>query len=199
MAYTVSTFCSTNYMYSRLHRAERFKTSLQLLNVPYGSLYAALDAAKCADYVLFILSPSTEVNSWGDTLLRTLQAQGLPTVVAACAPSGPTDTKSRAGILKSLLSFMRYFVPDHTRVLDLAADADRLIAARALCEGRPRDVKWRESRPYVLVEDSQYSAEEGVLSLTGVVRGAALSANRLVHLPDVGDHQISKVDVHSFQ
>jgi pre-rRNA-processing protein TSR1 len=177
-------------------RADRFKTSLQFISTPYGSLYSALDAAKCADYVLFVLSPIVEVTPWGDTLLRALQAQGLPEVVAACDASGTADAKSRQSILKSLLSFVRYFVPEHARVLDLAAHADRLIAARSLCEGKPADVKWREGRPWVLAESASWEA--GEFRMTGVVRGAMLSANRLVHLPDLGDFQISKVSPSPF-
>jgi pre-rRNA-processing protein TSR1 len=186
--------CRFELLFSRsIYRAERFKTSLQFVNVPYGSLYAALDTAKCADYVVFVLSPTVEVSPWGDTLLRALQAQGMPEVVAACDPSGPTDAKTRQGILKSLLSFVRYFVPEHARVLDLAAGSDRLVAARALCEGKPTEVKWREGRPWVLAESASW--EDGELRMTGVVRGAMLSANRLVHLPDLGDFQISKVTI----
>jgi pre-rRNA-processing protein TSR1 len=139
-----------------------------------------------------VLSPTVEVEPWGDTLLRALQGQGLPTVVASCAPGGPQEPKARAGVLRSLLSFVQYFVPGHPRVLDLAARADALSAARALCEGRPADARWREGRPRILVEEARWEA--GSLALTGVVRGAALSADRLVHLPDHGDFQISKVD-----
>jgi pre-rRNA-processing protein TSR1 len=115
----------------------------------------------------------------------------MPEVVAACTPSGPSDAKTRQSVLKSLLSFMQYFVPEHNRVLDLAASSDRLVAARALCEGKPVDVKWREGRPWILSEDTRW--ENGELKMTGVVRGAALSANRLVHLPELGDFQVSKV------
>jgi pre-rRNA-processing protein TSR1 len=162
------------------------------VHLPYGAFYAALDAAKAADYVLLVLSPDVEVSAWGDTLLRALQAQGLPTVVAACAAAGPADAKARAGVLKSLLSFVQYFVPDHARVLDLAAHADALGAARALCEGRPAEPKWRDARARVLVEEARWDAAAGQLALTGVVRGGPLSADRLVHLPDHGDYQIAK-------
>ncbi|KDQ55730.1 hypothetical protein JAAARDRAFT_37154 [Jaapia argillacea MUCL 33604] len=172
-------------------RADRFKTSLQFINVPYKQMYAAMDACKAADYVLFVLSPTVEVNTWGDTLLRILQAQGLPEVVSVVSPSSDIPQKERAGILKSLLSFMQYFVPSLPRVFDLHASADRLNALRALCEGKPTDVKWREGRTWVLSEKAEW--EEGVLCVTGVVRGAALSPNRLMHLPNFGDFQISKI------
>lgn len=165
------------------------------MNLPYKDLYATLDACKAADYVVFVLSSSVEVDTWGDTLLRALQAQGLPDVVSVVSPSPSTsiDVKARAGVLKSLLSFMQYFVPAQTRIFDLHADADRLNAVRAISEGTPADVRWREGRPWIVGENVEWN--EGVLSVTGVVRGARLSANRLVHLPNYGDFQVSKVSI----
>lgn len=74
---------------------------------------------------------------------------------------------------------------------DLHASSDRLNAVRALCEGKPEDVKYREGRATVLAESVDWV--DGTLNVTGVVRGAPLSANRLVHLPDYGDFQVSKV------
>ncbi|KAJ7497776.1 ribosome biogenesis protein tsr1 [Mycena latifolia] len=172
-------------------RADRFKTSLQFLSVPYKSMYAALDACKAADYVVFVLSSTVEVDPWGDTLLRTLQAQGLPEVVTVLAPNDALDPKARPAVLKSLLSFIQYFVPSQARVFDLHAPADRLNALRALAEGKPADVRWRDGRAWLLGESVEW--EDGTLKVTGVARGAVLSANRLVHLPNYGDFQISKI------
>ncbi|KAL0956841.1 hypothetical protein HGRIS_002954 [Hohenbuehelia grisea] len=172
-------------------RADRFKTSLQFLTLPYKTMYTTLDACKAADYVLFLLSPTVEVDTWGDTLLRTLQAQGLPDVVTAVAADASIDAKARPGIHKSLLSFIQYFVPSQSRVYDLHSASDRLNALRAVAEGKPADVRWREGRAWVVGEQVEW--EEDVLKLTGVVRGASLSANRLVHIPNYGDFQISKI------
>ncbi|KAF7357807.1 Bms1-type G domain-containing protein [Mycena venus] len=172
-------------------KAERFKTSLQFLSVPYKHVYAALDACKVADYVVFVLSSTVEVDTWGDTLLRTLQAQGLPEVVTVLAPTDDLDAKARTGVLKSLLSFIQYFVPSQARVFDMHTAADRLNALRALAEGKPADVRWREGRAWVLGESAEW--EDGTLKVTGVVRGAPLSANRLIHIPNYGDFQISKI------
>jgi pre-rRNA-processing protein TSR1 len=172
-------------------RAERFKTSLQFLNVPYNSMYLALDACKVADYVVFALSPVVEVDNWGDVLLRTLQAQGLPDVVTVVSPNDSLDSKARPAIIKSLLSFVQYFVPTQTRVFDLYTGSDRLNALRALSEGKPAEVRWREDRAWLVGEHVEW--DDGVLRVTGFVRGAPLSANRLVHLPNYGDFQICKV------
>uniref|UniRef100_A0A8H7Y4G9 Ribosome biogenesis protein tsr1 n=1 Tax=Psilocybe cubensis TaxID=181762 RepID=A0A8H7Y4G9_PSICU len=172
-------------------KAERFRTSLQFRTVPYRNFYSALDACKVADYVVFVLSSSVEVDPWGDTLLRTLQAQGLPEVVSVISPDASIDVKSRTGILKSLLSFVQYFVPTQTRVFDLHASSDRLNALRSLSEGKPSDVRWKEGRTWILGETTEW--EDGTLKLTGVARGSPLSANRLVHIPNFGDFQVSKI------
>ncbi|KAI0829822.1 ribosome biogenesis protein tsr1 [Trametes gibbosa] len=172
-------------------RADRFKTSAQFIPLPYKQIYTALDACKTADYVVFVLSPNVEVEQWGDTLLRILQAQGLPEVITVVASDEPMDPKERTGILKSLLSFIQYFVPSQSRVYDAHHGSDILNAVRAICEGKPSDVKWREGRSWVLGEEVDWA--DGVLSVTGVVRGAHLSVNRLVHLPNYGDFQIAKI------
>lgn len=132
-----------------------------------------------------------EVGPWGDTLLRALQAQGLPDVLSVLSPDVSIDPKTRTSILKSLSSFMNYFVPTQTRVYDIHTPADRLNALRALCEGKPGEVRWRENRPWVVGEKVEWN--NGVLGVTGFLRGAQLSADRLVHIPEYGDFQISKV------
>ncbi|EJF65420.1 ribosome biogenesis protein tsr1 [Dichomitus squalens LYAD-421 SS1] len=172
-------------------RADRFKTSLQFIPLPYRQLYAILDACKVADYVIFVLSPDVEVDKWGDTLLRTLQAQGLPEVVTVVSSNQPMDPKEKSGIMKSLLSFIQYFVPSQSRVFDMHHGADTLNTVRALCEGKPSDVKWRDGRSYILGEKVDWV--DGALSVIGVVRGAHLSANRLIHIPNYGDFQIDKI------
>lgn len=187
-------FPSFQALYDQEFRADRFKTSFQFRTVPYGDFYTALDACKVADYVVFVLSTIVEVNTWGDTLLRTLQAQGLPDVVSVVAPNPALDLKSRSAIHKSLLSFIQYFVPTQTRVYDLHTPSDCLSATRALSEGKPVDVRWREGRSWILGESAEWSDLDRTLKITGVVRGAPLSVNRLVHIPNFGDYQISKVD-----
>ncbi|KIK93234.1 hypothetical protein PAXRUDRAFT_829169 [Paxillus rubicundulus Ve08.2h10] len=175
-------------------KAHRFKTSLQFIPVQYGHPWEALDAAKAADYVLFLLSPTLEVTQAGDTLLRTLQTQGFPTVISAIPPDPSTsalDQKSRAGVLKSLLSFMQYFDPSQARVYDLSSPSDSLGALRSLAEGRPGEVRWRSGRAWIVGEGVDW--ENGCLKVTGVVRGNRLNANRLVHIPNFGDYQITKI------
>jgi len=154
-------------------------------------MYFALDACKAADYVVIALSSTVEVDNRGDVLLRALQAQGLPNVVTVISPNDSLDPKTRPAVVKSLLSFMQYFFPTQARVYDLHTDADRLNAVRALSEGKPEEVRWRDGRSWIVGESVDW--KDGIMRVTGFVRGASLSANRLVHLPNYGDFQISKV------
>jgi pre-rRNA-processing protein TSR1 len=102
-----------------------------------------------------------------------------------------------------LLSFIKYFVPSQSKVLDLELSSDSINAARAVCEGRPSAVKWKDGRSWMVGEDVQWeeniinegSDRMGTLMVTGTVRGAPLSANRLVHIPNFGDFQISKASI----
>ncbi|CCA75460.1 related to TSR1-protein involved in 20S rRNA accumulation [Serendipita indica DSM 11827] len=195
-------------------RAERFRTSLQFLLLPYGQLYATLDAVKGADYIILGLSASTEVDSWGDMLLRSLQAQGFPQAIAV-VPTTHDDTsmeeksrkstmKTAQSVIKSLLSFVQYFVPTLTRVFDLSSTSEASTALRSLCEGKPNDVRWRMGRGYLVSEALSYDLDtistseestgsKGVLKVTGVARGAPISANRLIHIPGWGDFQLKRI------
>jgi pre-rRNA-processing protein TSR1 len=155
---------------------------------------------------VFVLSATREVDEWGDLALRCLQTQGLPEVVTVVTNShssgeeqhGPTplDQKSRSAIMKSLLSFVRYFVPSQSRVYDLdgTRSSDATSALRALCEGKPHDVQWRQGRSWMLGEDVQWEGVNGgTLKVTGIVRGMQWSINRLIHIPNCGDFQQTAV------
>ncbi len=100
--------------------SDEIQTDYSVPAMPYGALYPILDACKCADFVLLVLSASTAIDpgSWGELCLRTLQSQGLPTVVVAVPtlhPDGATGVggSKKAGaalkaaneVRKSLLSF----------------------------------------------------------------------------------------------
>lgn len=101
-----------------------------------------------------------------------------------------------ATVKKSLLSFTNHFFPSVSRIysLDSSSDASNLI--RSLTEGLPKGPTWREERARLLVEESTWedqSGDTGTLKLTGCVRGANLSADKLIHLPNVGDFQIIRI------
>ncbi|KAN0062185.1 ribosome biogenesis protein tsr1 [Thecaphora frezii] len=208
----------------------RFRQTLQFLPLPYGALYPILDACKCADFVVLLLSASTSIEpgSWGELCLRTLQAQGLPTTLVAVPTllpdgaagvggskkAGPTQ-KAANEARKSLLSFAQYFSPDVDKVHALDDAAERGALVRTLATATPKRVAWRDFRAWTVAEGAEWipssEAEEevangddddagakargprGTLKVEGWIRGAPLSANRLVHIPDFGDFEVEKI------
>ena len=64
---------------------------------------------------------------------------------------------------------------------------------RFISDSRLKSVQWRDRHSYMIAENVEYLVNDGVLKVSGIVRGAALSANRLVHLQNFGDFQIEKI------
>lgn len=99
--------------------------------------------------------------------------------------------------LKSLHSFLTYFFPALPKVYATATRNDAAVCVRALCEGLPKGVSWREGRAWLVQEGPLGWVEgqdgKGNLVVKGFVRGGRLSTERLVHLPNVGDFQVDKV------
>jgi pre-rRNA-processing protein TSR1 len=182
----------------------RHRTTLQLHPVPYGALFPLLDACKAADFVLLLLSSSSsiEAGSWGELAMRSLQAQGLPTVMA-CTPTlsngqGSKRSKATTEIRKSLLSFTQYFAPEVEKVYSLDEQSEKSALLRTMATSSPRRVAWRDFRSWLISEEAEWTSstedgERGLLKVKGWARGAPLSANRLVHLPDFGDFPVDKI------
>lgn len=183
-------------------------TTLQLLPLPYGSLYPALSAVASSDFVIFVLSStqSIEPGSWGELALRILHAQGMPDVLAVVPSVKTSEGGGKAaenGIRKSLTSFVKYFHPTAERIyaLDVEADSDALL--RTLATSVPRFPSWREARPYLIGEGAEFRPDpsasssgdiRGSLTVHGWTRGNAnFSAQRLVHVRDFGDFTVSRI------
>jgi pre-rRNA-processing protein TSR1 len=106
---------------------------------------------------------------------------------------------------KSLLSFTRYFFPSVAKIHSADTPNESLLLTRALCEGAPSSIHHPEGRSWLVAEgsdsvswesvgDDNGSPEQlGVLRVIGTVRGASMSANRLVHIPGHGDYQLDAV------
>lgn len=117
----------------------------------------------------------------------------------------PIKPQNRGLVQKSLLSFSKYHFPSIDKVHSSDTPNDAALLARALCEAAPSGLK-DESRAYLVAEDGavRWTAADGDvvaegeeptgrLEITGTVRGGALSADRLVHIPGHGDFQVESV------
>ena len=183
--------------------ATRFRQAVQFLPMPYGALLPAMDACRCADFVILLLSAETSIEpgSWGELCLRSLQAHGMPQILAVVPSLGiRSDSKKKKNeeqsVRKSLLSFVQYFCPDTNKVHVLDEAASRSVLVRTLVTTAPKRVAWRDFRAWCVSEQASYVPEDdgyGTLKVQGWIRGAPLSANRLVHIPDYGDFMVDQI------
>lgn len=176
---------------------DRFKQQLQYIVVPEDrDVMACLDAARVADFVVFILSAEEEVDERGELILRSVESQGLSTLFTAVDGLDKIESaKQRLSVLESLKSFMGHFHPDQEKLFSLESRQECANLMRSLCSATPKGIHWREERSWMLVEDVQFgtTGDEAAAVLTGVVRGKGLSADRLLQVGDWGTFQIDKI------
>ncbi|PIB00945.1 Ribosome biogenesis protein TSR1 [Cercospora beticola] len=169
----------------------RFKQNVRFLT-PTRDVIQCLDACRVADFVLFVLSANEEVDEAGEELLRSIEAQGVSTVLTGVYGLDRVEpAKKRPDVVKSLKSFITHFFATQEKVHDLGNRQECSNVMRSLCTTMPKGIRWREDRSWMLLEDCQWEVDQAIV--TGVVRGRGLKADRLVQLGDWPDLQIEKI------
>lgn len=169
----------------------RFKQKVQYLT-PQRGLWQCLDACRLADFVLFVLSATEEVDEIGEQVLRCVESQGVSTVLTGVSNINAVEpAKKRPDVVKSLKSFITHFFATQEKVHDLSSRQDCSNVMRSLCTTSPKGIRWREDRSWMLLDDLRW--EDSYAVATGTVRGRALNADRLVQLGDWGDFQIDSI------
>jgi pre-rRNA-processing protein TSR1 len=173
---------------------DRFKQKIQYV-VLKRDLTACMDACRIADFVIFILSPEQEVDELGELIVRSVESQGLSTLLTVVQGLDKVEpAKRRTQVAGSLKSYITHFHPDQEKVHNLDSRQECSNLMRSLCTITPKGVRWREDRSWMLVEDIKWPADESQnVILTGIVRGKALKADRLVQVGDWGDYQVDKI------
>ncbi|KAI8808298.1 hypothetical protein BJ742DRAFT_772293 [Cladochytrium replicatum] len=178
-----------------LNLKNEFKQSIQFV-APERSLLSVLDAVKVADYVVFLMSAEVEVDKFGDLVLTSIKAQGLPSVYHMVQHLERHDAKRQYGIRKSLLSFVSLHFPGDQKLYSAGLNQECVNLLRQITAQRPKPVIWRDEYSYILADHVEHEAADlstVTLKVTGYVRGGSLSANQLVHIPFYGDFQISSI------
>ncbi|KAI0113731.1 hypothetical protein GGR51DRAFT_506427 [Nemania sp. FL0031] len=173
---------------------DRFKQKLQYIPTK-RDLSICMDAARVADYIVFILSAETEVDPLGELIIRSIENQGMSTLFTVVQNLDKVEpAKARPDVVKSLASFMAHFHPGQDKIYSLDARQECSSLMRSLCSTMPKGVNWRDQRSWMLVDDVRWpSTETESTILTGVVRGKGLKADRLVHVGEWGTFQIEKI------
>ena len=175
-------------------KISRFNRRLQVLH-PERKLDPMLDACRVSDFVMFVLSGTVESDDIGETMIRAITAQGVSSAVAIVDGMEGYTLKQVGQVNKSLLSYFNHFFPaEESKLYATHLNADLASLGRMLCASTPRGVRWRDDRSYMLVNNAVWNGN-GQLEIQGVVRGMALQANRLLHLPGYGDFQVEKITI----
>ncbi|CAK9437412.1 uncharacterized protein LODBEIA_P17900 [Lodderomyces beijingensis] len=174
---------------------KKFKSNFKVILPNQNSILDVLDAAKVADFVVFGVSATQEVDAaYGEKVLRALLAQGIGSVVGVL-PNLATAYPKRnlqLDVKQSLQSFFNHFFPAEDKLYMLESDSENSNCLRYLCQKFPQSVTWRDSRSW-LVADTLTATEDGIV-VEGVCRGTGFNVNRLVHIPGFGDFQVDKIE-----
>lgn len=173
---------------------DRFKQKLQYIPLQ-RDLTACLDAARTADFVVVVLSATVEVDELGELILRSVESQGMSTMLTAVQGIEKIEqSKQKQGILGSLKSFITHFHPDQEKLYSLENRQECSNLMRSLCSTTPKGIKWRDDRSWMLADSIDFAQGEGDSTVvTGFVRGRSLKADRLVQLGDWGTFQVDKI------
>lgn len=181
---------------------KKFKSNLKFVVPDMSNFLNILDSAKVADFTVFGLSGTSEVDpEFGEQVIRALEQQGIASYIGVVSNLSSVHPKEKfqLDVKQSLESYFKHFFPNEDKVFNLEKPSDSLITLRTLCQKLPRGVTWRDNRGYMVGNQIDFTEEGsqpgvGELVVSGTVRGIGFSANRLIHIPGIGDFQINKIE-----
>ncbi|EMR10617.1 hypothetical protein PNEG_01320 [Pneumocystis murina B123] len=182
---------------SDVFNIERFKQKLQYI-IPKRDFLDIIDYCKVSDFVILLMSAKEDVDMFGEICLRSIQAQGISTVIPVVQHLDDlSSSKKKVDVKKSLLSFINHFFPEEQKIFTIDGLQDALNVIRMICVQIPSGIQWRDDRSYVLAENVTWKdlddSTKGVLIIKGIVRSKPLNIDRLVCIPGWGDYQIDRI------
>ncbi|XP_076269355.1 tsr1 ribosome assembly factor [Rhynchophorus ferrugineus] len=163
-----------------------------------------LDTLKVSDTVLFLLSSVCAIDDieeiidkWGNNILMSALAQGLPTPVVVLTDLESIAPKKRNEFKQAVQKIISRILPDE-KIMTLDKNVEGINILRKIGEQKRKSVLYRDRRPYIYGEELDYCPDNegtlGTLKITGYLKGTTLSVNQLVHIPGLGDFQMSQID-----
>lgn len=193
----------------------RFRQHFSVVVPKAGDLYAALDACKVVDSVVFLVSPPLDDESCisnssmsegalgfdqsGEKLLSAIMAQGLPSPIFVINEFDSIPAKKKSDYKKSLHKQLNQMVPiEKLQVVENEMDALRLL--HQIGSQKQRQIYQRNMRSHLLSEEMKFKQSPddptvGTLLVDGYVRYQPLNVNGLVHIPGWGDFQMEKIEI----
>ncbi len=176
----------------------RFKTRYAFVCPDSNDEHEVLDACKVSDAVVLVVSAQEDgLAKHKEALLTAILAQGLPAdPVFVVGDVDELPAKRRQGAKKEVAKSLskRFGGGIGDKVVTYQGDQDGVLLLRMLGSQRMKRNALRDKRAHLIAEDVELDQDGQTLRVTGYVRGKALSANRLVHIPGVGSFQLDRVE-----
>lgn len=157
-----------------------------------------LDRISIADCIIFtstIVADGDLIDSIGHETLDIISKTGISSSIALL-----TQPKNLPINQKELLAKKAFFLSSLKGQIGSLAkvhlDSDQVDLERCLCNQSLTEISWRKERPFMCVDDFQYSSSDGLATMTGIIRGGGkpFHPDRLIHIPslrkDFKIHQI---------
>jgi len=176
-----------------------WRQRLTVLRADINNINSVLDVSKTADVLLLIL-PVAGVDQNGEQTISVIKSQGMPTVMGVIQGLEEIPQKQRRDVKNNLVKFFENKFPGEPKILTMDNDQEVTQAVRFVSNAANRKVQWKDRRPYVLIDNLQFTPStddvtKGTLAVSGFLRGHDLNVNNLVHISDHGDFQILQVEV----
>ncbi|BFZ54240.1 ribosome bioproteinsis protein tsr1 [Savitreella phatthalungensis] len=159
-----------------------------------------LDLVACSDFVILLASAEANLaeSPHAMRILRSLQAQGTPTIVTAFQDlHGGVDSmfrrsdKQAAETRKMWEDDIKTLFPASSSFsMESTSEVAQLV--RSLCTSTPESPSWRYTRGYVVVEQATMTPD-GEYVVEGVTRGEPLDVNQRIYLDGFGDFAVSRI------
>lgn len=164
-----------------------------------NDLLVAMDAAKVADIIVFVLPLHAGieggVNTAGDRIISAIRAQGIPSTIGVIQGLDAHTPKLQNDLKKY---GQRYFQTEFGDAVKIAQANVNSQLSRAIMTMTPKTIHWRDARSYMLataavITPNGPNEDKGMLQVSGYIRGKPLTVNQLIHITDVGTFQMSHI------
>lgn len=177
----------------------RFKQRFSFIvpAVGKGNELTVLDCLKVCDTTVLLVSAingeDDVFDRWSHKILNMAIAQGLPTPIVSLMDLESIAPKKRGQIRTGIQKTITKSLPTE-KCMNLDTNADAFNLLRRIGGQKKNNLYNKSNRPHLLAEVVEYIPEEEILKVTGFLRGQPLDVNNLVHVPGLGDFQMSQID-----
>lgn len=167
----------------------------------HGKELSVLDSLKVCDSTILLISATEAeedvIDKAGAKLLNMALCQGLPTPMVCLMDLESIAPKKRAQVKANVQKSISSVLPNE-KLMSLDTNTDGLNLLRRVGGQKRKILHNKSNRPHMFGEKVEYVPEMGetnvgTLKVTGFLRGVPLSVDHLVHIPGLGDFQMSAI------